>query len=333
MRIAKIPGYTFMITGIILLAPYLASSQTIKDHNKEKNTGFNSYDSSFIKKTDAKFVLGIKNHNWLDTYKIDPGNINLSFQSDLSYDLGLFMGYKFLQIGYYININGPLSGENVRRKGLNFDLVSNIVSLECFYFKNEGQTQITEYGINGINQALNIPFYGLQSEIFGIDLYYYFNNKQYSNSAAYADGHYYSQNKSAGSFIAGASFASNNISYDFSELESNEDLSALSEIERIENNYYTYCISAGYGYSWVFSDNWLANLTIIPSMGTKVKKEDNSHKKYFTTRNKSKIALIYNLPQYYLGINCQYNINWDNSGDYSSANSMGTFNLLFGIRL
>lgn len=335
MRQAIFFGYMFILIGFTSVTPHRVFSQETNNFRQKKKVLsdiFNTYDSTFVKKTDAKFVVGIKNHNWLDVYKLNSNNIDVNFKSDLYYDLGLFMGYKFLQVAYYINMNNLLSGEKAKRKGLNLDLVSNIVSLECFYFKNEGKTNIAEYSLNDINQVVDIPFYGLQSKIFGADFYYYFNNKRYSNSAAYADGHYYTQNKNAGSFIAGISFSNNNISYDFSEFKNDEDLSALSEIGPIKNNYYTYCVSVGYGYNFVFSKNWLANLTVIPSLGTKVKKDDNSHKKYFTTRNKSKIAVIYSLPKYFFGINCQYNINWDNSGDYVSANSMGTFNLLLGVR-
>jgi len=201
-----------------------------------------------------------------------------------------------------------------------------------FYFNNRGKTRIFEFDSANISMNLDLPFDNLYTKIFGVDLYYFFNHKRYSNSAAYTDSHTYSQHKSAGSLIAGISFTSHDLFFDFSELSNDDRFSALHDLETQNNSYNTYCISFGYGYNFIFSKKWLINLTLIPSIGIKIDKDKSNENEHFTMRNKGKLALIYNLNRCFMGINCQYNSNWYYAKDYSISNSLGTFNLLYGVR-
>lgn len=322
-----------LLLASIIFAPLLLWSQT--DTQTVSPASWKSllqHDTAYIQRVSTDFVIGIKSLNWQDVYTLRAYNARLDMKSDLSCDIGLSCGYKILQLTYSVNINDLLLGQKIQRSVFRINLASNIVSAELLYTENRGQTQITRYKYNKETKTLTMPFSGLSSNTLELDIYYYANNKRYSNSAAYTDSHFYTQSQSAGSFITGISYSQQYLQLDFSDLSSEDRFSAVHQLNKLNNSFQTYCISAGYGHNFIFDKVWLANISVIPSAGIMIDRDGGTSYHRFAMRSKTKIALIYSLPKHFIGINCKYSTTYYHADDYSLDNSIGAFNLLAGLR-
>ncbi|MEH0155194.1 DUF4421 family protein [Limibacter armeniacum] len=328
---------TLLIWSLLLLSiPHLTFSQHT-DPDKENwfvqkgkriQSIYNNFDSSYIEKTAYKYALILKSGNWQDAYNLNiEHNTNVDFKSDLNSDIGIFASYRAISLGYSVNLNDLVFGESIKRKKWEVNIANNILSLELFYFNNKGLTNLKRYSDEFGTVELPKTFKGIATDVGGIDFNYFFNNKSYSNAAAYHDVHLFKQIKSAGSLIAGASFTRHDLSFDFSEEQ------GLQLPQNLDKTYETYCLNIGYGYNYIFAKNWLANMSMIPAVGVQI---DNSHDKqqeYITLRNKGRMAVINNKPGYFWGVKCQNITNWFFSDNYTVANTLFTFKVLYGIRL
>ncbi len=236
---------------IILITPKLVLSQANDENKCFLKRIFNSYDTSYIEKTSKDFSIILNNKNWMDIYQLKIGDEVLSLQADLCYDVGMSIGYKMFSIGYSFNINDlAFTGSKINRSEWNLNLANNMTSLEMFYFNNKGQTNITEYRNDSTSFGFNESFDGLNTKVYGADLYYFVNNKKYSN--AYVNSNKFRQIKSVGSMIIGLSFSNESLNFDFSRLPEQEQLETLKKKNIIEHTYDTFSVSIGYGYNFVF---------------------------------------------------------------------------------
>ena len=292
---------------------------------------FNNYDSTYVERNPRNFRVSFVNSNWLDTYTFTNETALVELRSDLSVNFGISVGYKRLQLGYVINMNKVLFGREKKRTEMSFILATNPVSLEVQYFKNSGQTIITRFKNDTTSLDLDIPFNGLKSVNFGLDLYYFVNNKRFSNSAAYTNSYVYQQRKSTGSIITGISFLHQLFAFNFSETQTNMQFNLYDYFTNSYVKYYTFNIVAGYGYNFAIKKNWLINLSLVPSFGIK-SETTNAVETNFNIRNKVRIALAYNLSRFYAGINCQFHSNLDFAKGNRYFNSLGVFNTVVGYR-
>lgn len=298
------------------------------------NHTLNVNDTNYIQKTSSKWVVGIKSSNWLDSYNIETGEATgISLKSDLCYNLGFSIGYKFLSLGYSVNLTNTFSKQTAGNEW-DFGINYNRFGLDAYYLNNSGNTMITGYTDATSQQDLYQPFDGLTTKMFGVDLTYFFNHSRYSNAAAY-NNYATKQHKSAGSLIVGASFSRQKLFLDFSKLS---DEIASAELKTVENAnllYSNYCISIGYGYNYTFAKKWLINLTDIPSAGIKnqhIKIPEDNSSSNLSIMNRVKFALVYNADHYYGGFNCFYTTNFYSAKHYTLSNSLGVFNLFVGFR-
>lgn len=256
-------------------------------------------------------------------------------QSELYYNAGFILGYKFLLLGYSVNLNETFSGEKVKSQELDLHVNCSCLSIDVYYTDNQGATSITEFkGIKNIKNK-SISFDGLTMKTLDGDINYYFNNKEYANSAAYSRGYFKKQKKSAGSFIAGLSYARHRIYFDFTDLPEDTVFSSLKVLDDKSILYNSYCLNIGYGYNLVFSKKWLANLTIIPSAGInsyKKKMSEDIPNNIFSMNTKVKAALVYNMSDYFLGFSALFSSNWFFADNYTLVNSFGNFNISYGMR-
>lgn len=290
-------------------------------------------DSIYIGKTSNKFILSLKNSNWLDVYNFELNDdAKLNFRSNLCMNIGFMARYKYLAFGYTANMNDIYSDEKLKSKKYEINVNANRVSTQIRYVHNRGGININEYSDNDTTITFDNTFDDLNSKYFTFDILYFFNNQKYSNSAAYNGSHSYHQIKNTGSWITGFSYALHDISFDFSKLAIENDYKNFENFEKQKNFASTICINIGYGYNYLISKNWLANITVIPSAGIKIDHESKGSNTLFTMKNNVKIALIYTKSFYYVGIDCQYHSNWYYENKYNLGYSIGTFNISGGIR-
>ncbi|HOT14272.1 MAG TPA: DUF4421 family protein [Bacteroidales bacterium] len=113
---------------------------------------FNNFDTVFVKNTPSKYSLILRNSNWLNFYNFDMDNKNkIVMQSELYYNAGFILGYKFLLLGYSVNLNETFSGQTVKSQELDLHVNCSCLGIDVYYTDNQGATSITEFkGIKNI---------------------------------------------------------------------------------------------------------------------------------------------------------------------------------------
>ena len=103
-------------------------------------------------------------------------------QSELYYNAGFILGYKFLLLGYSVNLNETFSGQTVKSQELDLHVNCSCLSIDAYYTNNQGVTSITEFkGIKNIRNK-RISFDGLTMKNLDVDANYYFNNTTVQNN-------------------------------------------------------------------------------------------------------------------------------------------------------
>ncbi len=294
---------------------------------------FNSYDSDYVVGTGYKCKLFVKNEEWLDSYAMRfPQKSNLGMMSNVSSNIGGYVQYMAVSVGYSREINALFGTKVSGQNKFEFQFTCSLFSAEVYYTKNTGSTNIHHLCNYNGGKWFTQEFNGLSSESVGADIYYFFNNKKYSQGAAYNFSKY--QKKSAGSWIAGLTLSHQNIGLDFSELSDDMKLYLPGVREQYRFKYNDYCFLLGYGYNWVFKKNWLFNVSFLPSVGFKhcLGANVDGRGDLFSLNLKGKLGLVYNHKRFFYGLGMRADGHWYRSRDYGFFNSIESLTLTAGFR-
>ena len=226
--------------------------------------------------------------------------------SDPAFKLGPFAGYKFLFLGYTIDMKNFFKSKN--RTDFTLGVYTNAFGLDVFYRKVNGDFKIRKLGLDKEDEEAfpkNMTCSSFSTKYLGFDLYYVLNHKHYSMPAVFAQSTV--QRKSAGSPTFGLGYMKTmldlnqvdfladmlyqgtyyNAMKDHKEELTEEDLESLKpggevyqlfkaifeEIMKGEEvlrdaNYKSITAQLGYGYNWVFAHNWAvgAHVAINPAL-------------------------------------------------------------------
>lgn len=233
---------------------------------------FNSYDSAYVEGTGYKFNVKAKSELWKDSYIFSlPNDYRMHMSSEFNMSGGFHVSYLAVTLGYDWNIGKLFDIGTTSRKKLDFAFNCALLTGEFYWTKNDVGTRILSYGPKGHETRCDIPFSGIDTDIFGFDIYYFVNNKRYSRGAAFN----YSkiQNKSQGSWFVGFSYWMQNFDFSFAGLPQ-DILNGLPQ-NWAENNYQfnmhnnNYAVRFGYAYNWVFKRHWVAGISESPVIGFK----------------------------------------------------------------
>jgi hypothetical protein len=133
---------------------------------------------------------------------------------------------------------------------------------EAFYYEYRGKTVITLLPESGPKETIT-DFTVLHRTTYGLHAYYFFNNRRYTQAAAYCYSKY--QRRSAGSLIAGIRLLHRDMSLNVQELPdfAREQFAEDDELPRFLYN--DYCVMVGYGYNWVIGRRWLLHFSMLPT--------------------------------------------------------------------
>lgn len=183
---------------------------------------------------------------------------------------GLAIFHKWYGIG--LAVNNPFAGKDVDKKGMSsiFDIRLNaygsalaaelsVQDYKGFFWKNVDQLPLVWDHESPYPQRSDMHLFST-SAIF----YYIPNHKKHSFRAAYLQNE--RQLKSAGSLIIMPSFVYLSLQSDSSLIPDHySSFYAVPEDEHIINGkFFTYGISIGYSYTFVFLKNFYLNLSMIP---------------------------------------------------------------------
>lgn len=226
---------------------------------------FNTYDSTYVRGTGYKFNVKLINESWIDHYSFNlPNQVRVDMSSDASTSMGAYITYLAVSFGYDINMSNLFRGTTDARSRYRLGFDCALLSVSGYIESNSVGTKIRRFGDD---THLGMPFNGVSINSKGIDLYYFFNHKRYSQSAAFS----YSklQQRSQGSFYAGLSVYSQDYDFDFSSIPAGmfDQLPEwwLDGHYRVKTN--NYSVRFGYGYNWVFHRRWTMGVSLSPTIG------------------------------------------------------------------
>lgn len=295
---------------------------------------FNSYDSAYVVGTGKRWKLFFKSDNWLDSYAMNiQGETPVRMMSDICCNIGGYISYMAVSLGYMFDVGNIFFGQPLTHNKFDFQFTCALLSANLYYNKNTGGTNLRRLGDYNDGHWFKYEFPDLRLESYGVDVYYFFNNRRYSHGAAYSFSKI--QKRSAGSLIAGITVSSQDVDINFANLP--DDMrSYLPEPDNLDYRfrYYDYCLLAGYGYNWVISKQWLFNITTLPSFGFKhclgISEEGKTD--LFSLNIKGMIALVYNHRDLFVGLQGKIDGHWYSSRNYSFFNSIENASLTVGVR-
>lgn len=295
---------------------------------------FNTYDSAYVVGTGKKWKLIGKIDNWIDNYDLHfPKGMPIRLLSNMSSNIGGSIAYMAASIGYMFDVDYVFGGKPVSHTKWDFNFSCALFSADLYYTRNSGSTVIRRFGDYVGGKWIKYPFYNLKAESYGIDLYYFFNNKKYSQGAAYNYSKF--QRKSAGSFIAGVTISSQDVAMDFTDLN-NEMIAQLPDPSNLyyRFRYYDYCFLLGYGYNCVLGKHWLFNISALPSVGFKhcTSASEEGKNEISSFNIKGKMAFVYNHRQLFVGFAGKVDLHWYSSKRFNFFNAIEYFNFCTGVR-
>lgn len=266
---------------------------------------FNSYDSAYVVGTGCKFNIKFKTDSWIDYYAFDFDNkTNMHMVSQPSTSMGLYLTYLAVSAGYDINMSRYFGGQDKVRKRFNFSFNCSLFAADLYFISNDVGTRITRFGPRNHISHMDLDFKGIDNTSWGIDTYYFFNHKKYSQGAAF--GFSKIQRKSAGTLYAGLSVVVQKFNFNFNELPV-----SMKILIPLSNSFYhytvkstNYAVKIGYAYNWVFKKNFLFAVSEAPTIGIRhgYVNDPNSIKNSFAMTNKLKFSLVYNYKKFFTGI-------------------------------
>ena len=127
---------------------------------------------------------------WMRTYIMqlaDHSTIHIT--SRLYDDLGIHLSFMAVSVGYSFNLNSFM-GDDTRRNRFDFNFTCSRFALNYWKQGVNGGAIIRKFGDYQGGHHLNYKFSDIDVDDSHLDLYYFFNNQQYSQAAAYCFSKY-----------------------------------------------------------------------------------------------------------------------------------------------
>ena len=308
----------------------------------KKFMNFSDFDTLYISPNRYNYALMATHFSNFEYYSVTsefPQPQKLSFSPNPHNKIGLYFGWRWIFLGWSVDIDDIYRKTNRKNKGTEFDLslYSSKLGVDIFYRRTGNNYKI--HKIRGFYDEIpsdySEDFSGLKVDIKGLNLYYIFNNRKYSYPAAFSQST--NQRRNAGTFIAGFSISKHNLDFDYQQLPAyiQERMNPGMKVNKIK--YTNANISFGYAYNWVFARNCLACLSLTPAIAYKasdVDAETQEGKAWYSKFNLDfllRAGVVYNNGKYFVGtsfVGKNYNYHRNN---FSLDNGFGTLQVYVGF--
>lgn len=231
---------------------------------------FNDCDTNYIKQSPYNMMVRLNHKTSAEWFSLRGENSKqkLNFMSERSFKLGPFLRWRFIGIGYAVDMTN-LGKTTTKKTDMVVSFYSSMVGGDLMYRRTGND--FTLRGGRGFEQSLKPyrgdEFDGISINMVGISLYYIVNHRRFSLPAAFSQSS--KQLRNAGSWKFGLSVTQHHVNIDYTSL--NEQITGGIESDMTEEklSYTDYSFSAGYAYNWVFRRNWLLGIDFTPSIGYK----------------------------------------------------------------
>ena len=308
----------------------------------KKFMNFSDFDTLYISPNRYNYALMVTHFSNFEYYSVTselPQPQKLSFSPNPHNKIGLYFGWRWIFLGWSVDVDDIYRKTNRKNRGTEFDLslYSSKLGVDIFYRRTGNNYKI--HKIRGFYDEIpsnySENFNGLKVDIKGLNLYYIFNNRKFSYPAAFSQST--NQRRNAGTFIAGFSISKHNLDFDYEELPEyiQEKMNPGMKVNKIK--YTNANISFGYAYNWVFARNCLACISLTPAIAYKasdVDAETHEGKQWYSKFNLDfliRAGIVYNNGKYFVGssfVGKNYNYHRNN---FSLDNGFGTLQVYAGF--
>ena len=155
-------------------------------HNIRK---LNKVDTTYIEPQRYNYAFMIQNTNTYELYRIKSNlGYSVTFAPNMSLRVGPYFGYRWIFIGYTIDVT-HLYDEVNDRTDFNLSLYSNKIGLDLYYRKTgDGYYIRSSYFGDDFNTEplRDVKFGGVTTSNKGFNAYYIFNHRKFSYPAAFS---------------------------------------------------------------------------------------------------------------------------------------------------
>lgn len=306
---------------------------------------FNATDTNYIQPNKYNLTMMLEQSTWFEHYRLsgtgENGNQLLGFAPKVNTKLGVYFGWRWIFLGYSFDLASLFKKEREKpRTEMVFNLYSAKFGVDLYYRKTGSNFRITTCkNFDNAEKYIGTNFNGFNSKIKGLNAYYIFNSEKYSYPAAYSQST--NQKKSCGSLMAGFAFSQHDITFDQSKLPQEIKDQIRPSLNFNKLAYTDFNLSLGYGYNWVFAKNCLLNISLLPAIGYKKARINDTP----TTPNSdwtqwvkdinfdliTRAGITWNNSKYYVGATLilhTYDYRKDN---FSMTNSFGSLKIYAGF--
>lgn len=256
--------------------------------------------------------------------------------------IGLYFGWKFLFLGWSVDVDKLGFSGKRRNRGTTIDLsfYSSRIGLDLLYHRTSNTYRIHRItGFSPSTSSASLPLFdGLDTDIRGFYLYYIFNSQRFSYPAAYSQTT--NQRRSAGSWMMGVAHSSHRLFFDENRFPESiqQEMSPSMRVTKVA--YATTSLYVGYGYNWVVGQNLLVNLTLNPAIAYKRSSADAESSLGTPTTRKQhqwgvdflgRAGLVYNNGRYFIGSSFVTKVFNYRRNSFFLSNSLGTLQVYAGF--
>ncbi|ERI85530.1 hypothetical protein HMPREF1981_01602 [Bacteroides pyogenes F0041] len=307
-----------------------------------KFLNFSDFDTLYISPNRYNYtIMGahITNFEYYSLSGSEPDAQKISFSPNPHHKVGLYFGWRWIFLGWSVDVNDISRKTNRKNKNTEFDLslYSSKIGLDLFYRNTGNRYKI--HKLKGFPEDIpprySAKFDGLNVNIKGLNVYYIFNNRKFSYPAAFSQST--NQRRNAGSLIAGFSFSKHKLDFDNSRFPDfvQKNMNPDMRVTRIE--YSNASFNIGYAYNWVFARNCLACLSLNPSVAYKSSDISVEASEVENTSDKisvdflTRAGVVYNNRKYYVGTSFVGQVFNYHRSSFSLHNGFGVLQIYAGF--
>ncbi|MDE6308599.1 MAG: DUF4421 domain-containing protein [Muribaculaceae bacterium] len=295
---------------------------------------FNSYDPEYVVSTGKNWKAQAKTFNWMQNYSFFfPHREQVRISSDFYADVGGYVSFMAVSVGYMFNANELLAHNHSKRTNFNLNFTCSRFTIDYTRQTIDGGARLTHVGEIFKDTEVSIPFNGLKTDQKSLMGFYIFNHRRYSHAAAYCYSKY--QLKDAGSWVVGFNYLNRNTTIDFTGL----DPELFKPIPDMQMNYHfhysDYMAIGGYAHSWALKPRvWLLNLTSLLGLGYKQSKGDSSDgsRNMLALQGRLMGSVVYNHRGLFVALNIKGYAPFFFNGKYTMINTVLSAEATVGLR-
>ncbi len=250
----------FQILFLSLMLAVSATAQTKREKLRQRVVSMLSakqnkisYDTVYLSRPEERLTVKLRANvsgNTIETKgKISDTNVSSKLSTDNKATFSIGANYQGIALG--IAINPDKMRGRYKDYELNLNAYYNRVCVDASYHESNTLSGDFKSGEDIVHLDRGM----IEMKMFNIAGYYIFNHRRFSFPAAFSQS--FIQKRSAGSWLAGATFLGGSTKHD-----GNND-KGIPQIRTYVGNF---AIGGGYGYNLVVGKHWLFHLSALPTL-------------------------------------------------------------------